>query len=667
MDVLLVSLPFGPLLYPSIGLSLLKEGLIEKGYKVKIKYFTIDFAKYIGAELYSIISRGYPASQDMVGEWLFSNILFNHSLQDRRKFLSEIVKGENKRHAKNYTEIEVANKKFVDAILETSYKIPTFIENCKEEIISINAKIVGFTSVFQQHLASICVAKEIKKKNKNIITVFGGANNEGIMGIETYNQFFDYIDMVVSGEGDIVFPKIVEMVLNGEDITSIKIKGVVNKGNLQELLDANTKVWSAASVQKMDSLPYVCYDDYFEQFSNTDLGVEIEPRILFETSRGCWWGMTHHCTFCGLNGDNMQQRTKSAERAIDELFYLHNKYPSNSISVVDNILDYRYFKNFIPALAENKPKDLNLFYEVKANLTKEQVKQLKNAGVDGIQPGIESLSDEVLKIMRKGVTAFQNIQLLKWCKEVGVEASWNLLYGFPGESPSEYEKMSELIPCITHLKPPMGSGSIRLDRFSPNFNDSSELGFLNVNAYPTYNYIYPFDQKVINNLAYYFTFDYKLYQDIKHYTSKLLDEVKKWETLYEESDLFYVDKGTVILVWDFRPIATKNLIILKDERKLIYTLCDKAKTLHQLKQALALRYYDKINGDLIYHYVLDLHKKNLVFFDGLHVLSLAIPLSDDYSPNKAILVKLQNSLSDLGELVENNFEVDINNLEYEQV
>ena len=56
-----------------------------------------------------------------------------------------------------------------------------------------------------------------------------------------------------------------------------------------------------------------------------------------------------------------------------------------------------------------------MFYEVKSNLRKEDVRQLREAGVVAIQPGIESLSDEVLRIMRKGVSALQNIQLLKGC------------------------------------------------------------------------------------------------------------------------------------------------------------------------------------------------------------------------------------------------------------
>jgi len=58
------------------------------------------------------------------------------------------------------------------------------------------------------------------------------------------------------------------------------------------------------------------------------------------------------------------------------------------------------------------------FYEVKANLTRVQVSALRAAGVTRIQPGIESLSDHVLKLIGKGTCGLRNVQLLKWCRGV---------------------------------------------------------------------------------------------------------------------------------------------------------------------------------------------------------------------------------------------------------
>ena len=126
---------------------------------------------------------------------------------------------------------------------------------------------------------------------------------------------------------------------------------------------------------------------------------------------------------------------------------------------------------------------MELFYEVKANLKKAQVRLLRDAGVRVIQPGIESFSNDVLARMRKGVRGLQNIQLLKWCKEFGITPQWNLLWGFPHEPPEEYARMAALLPLLTHLTPPQTASAIRIDRFSPNFDRAEALGFADVQPF----------------------------------------------------------------------------------------------------------------------------------------------------------------------------------------
>ena len=105
-----------------------------------------------------------------------------------------------------------------------------------------------------------------------------------------------------------------------------------------------------------------------------------------------------------------------------------------------------------------------------------------------IQPGIESLSDHVLKLMRKGTTALRNIQLLKWAREFNIIAEWNILYGFPGETPDDYRDILELLPAIRFLRPPCAAGPIRLDRFSPYHKSPADFGLLNVRPLKTYRH-----------------------------------------------------------------------------------------------------------------------------------------------------------------------------------
>src|SRR5205823_5236271 len=130
------------------------------------------------------------------------------------------------------------------------------------------------------------------------------------------------------------------------------------------------------------------------------------------------------------------------------------------------------------------------------------------AGVKQLQPGIESLSTPILRLMDKGVTGLQNVRLLKWCEEIGIRLDWNFLYGFPGEDPAEYEQLSDLVPSLMHLRPPSGLGRIRLDRFSPYFDQPDANGMVNVRASAAYRHIYPLKPTELDRLAYFFAYDY---------------------------------------------------------------------------------------------------------------------------------------------------------------
>ena len=150
----------------------------------------------------------------------------------------------------------------------------------------------------------------------------------------------------------------------------------------------------------MDEIPMPTYDDYFARLVESPLRAELWPEvaILFESSRGCWWGAKAHCTFCGLNGNSMMFRSKSAARVAAEIVELAARYKVLDFVAVDDIIDLGHVRDLLPLLASQEI-DLTLFYETKANLTKNQLWAFKRAGVTAIQPGIESLSTPILRSM----------------------------------------------------------------------------------------------------------------------------------------------------------------------------------------------------------------------------------------------------------------------------
>jgi ribosomal peptide maturation radical SAM protein 1 len=327
-------------------------------------------------------------------------------------------------------------------------------------------------------------------------------------------------------------------------------------------------------VRHMDSLPYPDFDDYFARLRASPLRDQIDELLFFETSRGCWWGQKHHCTFCGLNGSTLSYRSKSPQRAVAELQYLVRRYDIHRACSADNILDFKYFETFLPQLQEAK-LDLSFVYEMKTNLSRRQVRTLLDAGLGAAQLGIETFITPVLQLIGKGATALHNLQALKWFSEAGIEVKWNVLYGFPQENPDDYAVMAELIPSLYHLAPPLAAGRVRMDRFSPYFEDPHAHGMIDPRANRAFGYVYPFPQKVLDRLAYYYEYDYADGRNPLDYATPVLEEVEKWQSLKGTVSLQQYDRPDgVLILTDTRPFASTLQTRFTGLERSVYLFCD---------------------------------------------------------------------------------------------
>ena len=619
-------MPFGELFSPSMGLSLLKGALNRDDVASVIRYFGLPFARRIGRPLYFDLSTDDRLSaRQLTGEWLFAASLFDRTAEDDEQYFDDILRCRSGWVIEDVAPLHPAT---IRRLAENRRHVEPFLDECVEEVLALRPRLVGFTTVFQQHVASLALARRLKARAPNVTIVFGGSNCEGVMGAETVRQF-PFVDAAVSGEGDLIFPEIVQRVLKGSPLAGldgVKTRATVRREFLFGSFD------NAPPVRDMNALPYPDFDDFFDEFNATGFKSTWQPRLFFETSRGCWWGEKRHCTFCGLNGQTMEFRSKSGARALEELTFIVERHPGCDIQVVDNILDMRYFNDFLPALAASD-LEVELFYETKANLKKEQVRALRDAGVTSIQPGIESFSDNVLTLMRKGVTTLQNIQLLKWCTELGVRPYWNVLWGFPGEPPEDYERMAAIVPLLTHLVPPIGFGGLRLDRFSPNFFDAAKLGFTNVRPLPAYHHVYPLTAPAVANLAYHFGFDYAREQRVHDYIGPLLTELRAWKSLKGESTLFHADVDGKLAICDTRPAARAAVAVLDDLERFLYLQCDSIADVRRLADVAHAEGFEATEETIVAR-LEPLCAKGLMLRDGRRYLALAVKLGT-YKPSRA--------------------------------
>lgn len=512
IDAVLVNMPGVSISHPSIALGILKSILVHAGYRVRVFNFNLDFACRVGLDRYQLLFRNYSI---FLGEWIFIRSAFNPPYQDETTYL--------RRAYETVGDCEISFDEFVEQCVSLRAQAESFIPEAAERILGTGAKVVGSTSSFQQQLASLAVLRQVKEADPNRITLLGGANCEGPMGAAT-SAIAPWVDIVVSGESEDIIVDLVTRSLcevpNFQDLPNY----VIAQQSQRQLV--NVSHVAVGISEHFGTAPTPDYDDYFDELERSALSKSVSPILPVEASRGCWWGAKLQCTFCGLNGENMGYRAKSIDKIMDEWEQLTDKYGALPLGAVDNIFAWNWFDNLLPRLREGNRR-YEVFFEIKANLKKSQIEQLAAAGITHIQPGIESLSTPILKLMAKGCAAYQNLQLLRWATAAGIRLQWGFLYGFPTESTAEYLRMAEFVPLLTHLQPPDGFFPIEFHRYSVYHRNPESHGLQLRPAWP-YIYLYPNHERYLPHLAYIFESVSPLESPPQEEYGELADQISKW-------------------------------------------------------------------------------------------------------------------------------------------
>ncbi|GAB6041504.1 RiPP maturation radical SAM C-methyltransferase [Endothiovibrio diazotrophicus] len=544
MRIALVNMPFSSLQLPSIALHQLESVLAERfgdRVEVAVHYLNHDFGARVGAELYAWISESLAGHTCGFGEWLFREAAFPDLTVNEEAYFS--------RYSHHFGAEQVA--RYQRELAPVRAELPAILDAMIDRCGLMEADIVGLTSMFFQNVPSFALARRLKARGAKATVVMGGANCEGTMGIEIVHHV-PWIDYVFAGHALRSFPRFVEAKLAGDEAAPAAIDGVFCRANSRSIaalaepplpgdakpemqLDGIAANGAERPIEQAVAVDYTVYLDSYARHFGEHRADEIE--LLFETSRGCWWGEKAHCTFCGLNGANMGFREMGIAAARATIEALVGRYADRAkrFASVDNIIPRSYVDQLLPEL--KVPGHVSLFYEVRADLSREQLRTLARARVMEVQPGVESLATKTLKLMRKGTTAFNNLRFLGDCAAAGVKPVWNLLVGFPGEAADTFEMYRKNLPRLVHLPPPSGAFPVRFDRFSPYFTGYADYG-LDLEPLDYHELIYPFAPQVIANLAYYFrdrNIDAPYQVDLAEHLGHLVEAVARWRERWESA------------------------------------------------------------------------------------------------------------------------------------
>jgi len=310
------------------------------------------------------------------------------------------------------------------------------IKRFVKKIIEFNPDVIG-VSVYSNKFTRD-LAKRLKEEKPCLLIVAGGqVCNDRLQGVHL-KQSKD-IDIIVKGEGESVFNKIIETFEKKGKVDSYK-GCFVRKGNKFQDCGEDERI------KEIQNLPMPNFKDfqldlYIENFDMKKPAKSLP--ILF--SRGC----NNSCDFC-LQRQIWKSKLflRKAEDVFSEMQrnikeYEINKYVFSDLLINGNILELERLCNLI---IQN---NLEVYWwgsaKIDKRMTQELFHKMRKAGCHHLSVGIESFSDKVLKGMRKPSTSEDIMNFLERGKKAGITLSTNLILGHPAENRKEFLKTIQFL------------------------------------------------------------------------------------------------------------------------------------------------------------------------------------------------------------------------------
>ncbi|MBN2453515.1 MAG: radical SAM protein [Candidatus Omnitrophica bacterium] len=268
-----------------------------------------------------------------------------------------------------------------------------------------------------------------KMFNRAMVTVIGGPHPSALPE-ETLKKEKE-LDYLFAGEAEAGLPMLADYIETGRTDLS-GIPGLVFRDGAS--VRANPKI-AADDLDKLglpswdlikpQEYPESQHGAFFKQFP-------IAPIMV---TRGC----PYPCTFCaGSIVAGKKIRRRSVDNVLKEIVMLKKDFGIKEFHIIDDnfTMDKEYAKELLRRL---KALDLGMTWAVPNGvrmdtLDDELLRLMKETGLHMISLGIESGSDEVLALMKKGITTAKIREHVGRIDRAGIDMAGFFILGFPGET-----------------------------------------------------------------------------------------------------------------------------------------------------------------------------------------------------------------------------------------
>lgn len=296
--------------------------------------------------------------------------------------------------------------------------------------------VIGFSINMANVASSLEAIQSAKKRNPGTKIIVGGPS---CISNPQYFMRNENIDAVCAGEGEEALLEFVE----SQGFPSEKpIAGLYIRTKEGAFIYGGARKY----IENLDELPFPALDAISLGKYNVPMR-KSSPISGIVTSRGC----PFPCVFC-FHSMGHEWRARSCENVVDEIEWQVKTLGVKEICILDD--------NFsLDPLRAEQIFDLILERQIKArfqfthglmvdSLTPALLKKMAQAGVWllGIAP--ETGSAQVSKEIKKKTDPEKFKQVVRWCKDVGINTYAFFMIGFPFETMEDIQKTASFIEAL---------------------------------------------------------------------------------------------------------------------------------------------------------------------------------------------------------------------------
>jgi len=291
-------------------------------------------------------------------------------------------------------------------------------------------RYLGISGTSHTRFESFRLAKEVKEFASEIVTIYGGVHAT-FTGINTLRRIAE-IDYVVCGEGEDTTVALLDKLSANADLE--EVCGICYRKG-----ENFVQTPPAPRIIPLDSLPRPAY--HLLNMNQYSLEMEFLGRkaISLLTSRGCF----ARCSFCSASRMfGHKVTTHSASRMLDEIEFLFSRYRYQGLKIFDSTFTMKkeHVYDFCDEIV-NRRLDFPWECEIRiGTVDRDMLEKMRDAGCYYVSFGVESVSQRVLDLMRKGIRIEQAIEVLDLCNSIGLRTKVFFSFGHIGETVDDVGK-----------------------------------------------------------------------------------------------------------------------------------------------------------------------------------------------------------------------------------